>query len=69
MLFLNHNFLSFPKGALIFGLSRILCSQENRGNYLFTLTVLAFNFHFSAIGLNLQEKQVHQTKILVLKQL
>jgi hypothetical protein len=53
-------FHALSNGALVFGVSHILCTGKWRK--LFTETGLAFNLHFQHIGLHLQEAQVHHLK-------
>ncbi len=56
-------------GALVFGVSIILCA--GKWIQLFTETELAFNLHLQHIGLSLQEIQVQHSKerkVLVWKQ-
>jgi hypothetical protein len=46
-------FPALSNGALVFADSLILCT--GKWTKRFTKTVLAFNFHFQQLGLNLQE--------------
>jgi hypothetical protein len=55
-------FYVLSNGALVFGVSLVLCT--GKWIQLFTETVLAINLHFQHIKLNLQENQVYHSKEL-----